>query len=79
MPLSAKLDRVPTAMGEVINLRQVRKTKKREAEAAKADQNRQLHGRSKSQKAKEKSQREREKRDLDGKQIDWDAPPDKPA
>lgn len=43
-------------MAEIVNLRSIRKRKAREEDARKADENRLLHGRSKSQKLQEKAQ-----------------------
>ena len=43
-------------MGEIVNLRSIRKRKAREEDARKADENRIRHGRSKSEMLKEKTE-----------------------
>lgn len=45
-------------MAEIVNLRSIRKRKAREQDARQADENRFIHGRSKSQKLLEKTQAE---------------------
>lgn len=53
-------------MAEVVNLRQFKKGKAREQRAATADQNRALHGRSKSEKQRDKMQAEKAERLIEG-------------
>lgn len=62
--------------GDVVNLRQFRKRKDRADKAAKAEQNRALHGRTKGEKARDDTERARAEADLDSKQIDRPAPSD---
>ncbi|MCG7508123.1 DUF4169 family protein [Mesorhizobium retamae] len=53
-------------MAEVVNLRQFKKGKAREQRAATADQNRALHGRSKSEKQRDKMLAEKAERRIEG-------------
>ncbi len=53
-------------MAEIVNLRQFRKGKVREQRAAAAEQNRALHGRSKSEKQRDRLQAENAERLIDG-------------
>ncbi|MFE0015201.1 DUF4169 family protein [Mesorhizobium sp. NPDC059054] len=53
-------------MAEIVNLRQFKKGKAREERAAAAEQNRALHGRSKSEKLRDKLQAEKAERLIDG-------------
>lgn len=55
-------------MAEIVNLRSIRKRKAREQDARKADENRLIHGRSKSQKLLEKTQAEQAVSHLDAHQ-----------
>lgn len=55
-------------MSEIVNLRSIRKRKAREQDARKADENRFIHGRSKSQKLLEKTQAEHAASHLDAHQ-----------
>lgn len=57
-------------MGEVVNLRLIRKRNARAEHDAAAAANRALHGRSKAEKAAQKSDRERDKNLLDGHRLD---------
>ena len=57
----------PSAMSNVTNLNQFRKTKARADTRAKADENAVKFGRTKAQKALEKARADKAKRDLDGK------------
>ena len=61
-------------MAEIVNLRSVRKRKVREEDARKADKNRLLHGRSKSQKLLEKTQAKHAAALLDAHQREHKAP-----
>lgn len=53
-------------MAEIVNLRQFKKGKAREQRAAAAEQNRALHGRSKTEKLRDKLQAEKAERLVDG-------------
>jgi len=53
-------------MGEIVNLRLVRKRKTRVAEKERAEENRRLHGRSKGEKARERAERLNSDAFLDG-------------
>ncbi|MFA7430460.1 MAG: DUF4169 family protein [Rhodospirillaceae bacterium] len=64
-------------MGEVINLREVRKRRDRAAREAEAAANRARFGRTKVDKRKDADEVERARRDLDGKRLDEE--PDAPA
>ena len=55
-------------MAEIVNLRRIRKRKAREQDARKADENRLIHGRSKSQKLLEKTQADQAVSHLDAHQ-----------
>ncbi len=55
-------------MGEIVNLRQVKKRQEREAAAATAQQNRVRHGRTKAEKANDRRAEERRQALLDAKQ-----------
>lgn len=57
-------------MAEVINLRLARKQRKRASNAAAADTNRLLHGRTKEQRALAQTERARSERMLDGAKLD---------
>lgn len=57
-------------MGDVVNLRAYRKQRKREEKAAKAEANRQKHGRTKTEIARDKIEDRQRKEHLDGSQID---------
>ncbi len=57
-------------MGEVVNLRQARKAKRRATEAATAAANRAAFGRTKAEKSAERLDRERAERALDGAKLD---------
>ncbi|MCC9624403.1 DUF4169 family protein [Thalassospira sp. MA62] len=53
-------------MGDLINLRQVRKQKKRDAKAQKADQNRATHGRARHERDLSDAQKAKAQKDHDG-------------
>ena len=53
-------------MGDIINLRKVRKAASRRADEQKAQENRVIFGRTKAQKRVESNQKTRETRQLDG-------------
>lgn len=55
-------------MGEVVNLRQMRKTRDRVQKASQAAENRVKHGRSKAEKALEQARRDAARRTLDNHQ-----------
>jgi len=57
-------------MGDVVNLRAFRKQRNRQDKAAKAEANRQKHGRTKAEVAREKNEDQRLKDHLDGSRID---------
>jgi hypothetical protein len=57
-------------MADIVNLRQVRKSKTRKEKAKDADASRAAHGREKSEKALTKAQKEKAARDLDAHKID---------
>ena len=57
-------------MGEVVNLRQVRKRAKREAAAAVAQQNRLRHGRPKAERSLHEARAEKAQRELEAHRID---------
>lgn len=57
-------------MGEVINLRQARKDRKRAEKAQKAKQNRTVHGRTKAEKVRSEDDAARANRELDSKKLD---------
>ena len=57
-------------MGEVVNLRQARKAKRRATEATTAAANRAAFGRTKAEKSAERLDRERAERALDGAKLD---------
>ena len=59
-------------MGEVINLRLVRKQRSREAASVQADQNRRLFGRTAAEKAADARARAREEKTLDGARLESD-------
>ncbi len=63
-------------MAEIVNLRQARKAKVREAAAAAADANRLKHGRTKAEKAGQKAESNRSEKQLD--QARLNPPPRKP-
>jgi hypothetical protein len=60
-------------MGELINLRQVRKRRDRAAREAEAAANRTRFGRTKADKRAETDAADRARRDLDGKRLDDNA------
>ncbi len=57
-------------MGEIVNLRRVRKQKARDADGAAADANRAKHGRTKAEREFEAARRELAERALDAKRRD---------
>lgn len=57
-------------MGEVINLREVRKRRDRAAREVEAAANRSRFGRTKADRVKEDDAAERARRDLDGKRLE---------
>ncbi len=57
-------------MGDVVNLRAVRKAAGRKGAAQKADENAVKFGRSKAEKLLEQARSDKAKRDLDGKQLE---------
>lgn len=57
-------------MSKVVNLNQFRKTKAREDQRRKGDENAAKFGRSKAEKAAQKAQDDKSKRDLDGHELD---------
>jgi hypothetical protein len=57
-------------MAEIVNLRQARKAKRRREDAAGAQANRLLHGRSKSERQLLETERARQDRVLDGSRRD---------
>lgn len=66
-------------MAEIVNLRSIRKRKAREEDASKADENRLIHGRSRSEKLLEKAQARQATARLDAHQREYKAdlsPPD---
>ncbi len=63
-------------MAEIINLRRARKVRKRADKAAQADENRALHGRTKSEKQKTKLERDQADRLVDGARLDPSLPED---
>jgi Domain of unknown function (DUF4169) len=56
-------------MGDIINLRKVRKAASRRADEQKAQENRVIFGRTKAQKGVESDQKARQTRDLDGASL----------
>lgn len=56
-------------MGDVVNLRAYRKQRKREEKAAKAEANRQKHGRTKTEIARDKMEDRQRKEHQDGSRI----------
>lgn len=64
-------------MVEIVNLRQARKAKRRQEDAASAQASRLLHGRTKAEKRLTEAEREREERRLEGARRGTanDAPP----
>ncbi len=54
------------AMAEIVNLRQFRKNKQRDEAAKTADQNRTIHGRSKTEKQQHRAEKAAAKTFLDG-------------
>lgn len=67
-------------MGELINLREVRKRRDRAAREVEAAANRSRFGRTKADRAKEDTAAERARHDLDGKRLETpDDPPPEPA
>lgn len=59
-------------MSEVINLRQKRKTKARTAKEKQAEQNRLVHGQTKTEKQRKHLEAERAKQLLDGHKMETD-------
>jgi hypothetical protein len=57
-------------MGEIVNLRRVKKAKQRQAEAAVAQQNRIRHGRTAPQKANDERTRQRATQAADAARLD---------
>ena len=57
-------------MGDVVNLRAVRKAAGRKGAAQKADENTVKFGRSKAEKLLEQARSDKAKRDLEGKQLE---------
>ena len=57
-------------MGDIINLRNVRKRAKRKQDAEQANVNRVVHGRSKAQRGLEAARSDKTQRDLDAHQIE---------
>lgn len=57
-------------MGDIVNLRLVRKRKARAAEEEKAEENRRLHGRNKGEKLRERSERLNRDAFLDGHKLE---------
>ena len=57
-------------MGDFVNLRTYRKQRKRLEKAAKAEANRQKHGRTKTEIARDKMEDRQRKEHLDGSRID---------
>ncbi|GAC1488620.1 MAG: hypothetical protein NVS2B11_14070 [Acetobacteraceae bacterium] len=62
-------------MGEIVNLRRVKKWRVREAEAAEAAVNRALHGRTKAERDAQRKQRAAADRTLDGAALTGDGEP----
>ncbi len=56
--------------GDVVNLRRYRKCREREDEARRAEENRRLHGRNKSEKQEARLTKDRQDRHLDGHRLD---------
>jgi hypothetical protein len=56
-------------MGEVVNLNRFRKARLKAEQEKQAEENRVLHGRSKTEKTQITKDRERTDRDLDGKHL----------
>lgn len=61
-------------MGEIVNLRQARKRRDREAREIEADANRIKHGLSKAEKALSSARRDHDARKLDGHRLEPGAP-----
>lgn len=59
-------------MGEIVNLRRVRKAKARDAEAAQAAENRRLSGLTRSERKAIETERKRVARSLDAARIEGD-------
>jgi hypothetical protein len=57
-------------LGEIVNLKRARKQKARDAQAATADANRALHGRTKAEREAEEARRAAAERALDGHRRD---------
>ena len=62
-------------MGEIVNLRGVRRQRDRQAQAQTAADNRSRHGRTRAEKARDEADAARNRAILDGARIDPDAPP----
>lgn len=56
-------------MGDLVNLRQVRKRKQRDDKARKADQNRALHGRTRGERTLDDHERKNADKQLDGHKL----------
>lgn len=59
-------------MGDLVNLRQVRKNKQRDQKAKKADQNRALHGRTRHERTLTDAERKQAEKRLEGHQRSTD-------
>ena len=73
VPYPGTFLRVPSpvlTMGEVINLRKVRKQEKKREDAERAASNRAVHGRTKAEKTFEATRSEQMRRHLDAHRID---------
>ncbi|MEE3626917.1 DUF4169 family protein [Nitrospirillum sp. BR 11752] len=62
-------------MGDVVNLNRFRKQKAKEERAAKAAENRVVHGRTKAERTAEQQRQDRQTADLDGKHLNPDEEP----
>ena len=62
-------------MGEIVNLRGVRRQRDRETEAQTAADNRSRHGRTRAEKARDEADAARQRAILDGARIDPEPPP----
>ena len=58
------------SMGEIVNLRTARKAATRRRDAARAEENRRVHGRSKAERALEEARAEKTRRELDAHRIE---------
>ena len=57
-------------MGDLVNLRRVRKAAKRREDDARAAENRLAHGRSKAERALEEARTKKSRRELDGHRLE---------